>query len=689
MKKLSGIFLAILAFFSSTLNVFADAVEVYEEKTQTINKEDYESLKEQIEKKVFELNESDDEYVYDYEISIIKEEDEIIVTDTKKVTSEQKFTSEEDAKKYYEEYELEDSWKQGELTITSNEEAVVANGETITITCKEETCTEEIAALESALNEYQELEVISKNTTSTDDTKVIVYQDQELLFEEALKLIATLNPEVEGYSLVKNEYILVKKGSIDAKTFKELVGKDTYETYDEAKEAADKFLANDDYEDKVAVIAAIYDESEKEVNTKESIGFLSEDLALAAAIAQATAELEQAIANGEIELAKTLEETKAALEKAYETGKLGLTGMELDGKIVYYSLPELRVKETTQEYTQTFYTKTAAELAKAALEEANLISEETGISYEDITITESGEDATNIKSLLPISKIGRTYYYAPSIKDIAEKLHIDLGTTNLEGYETYYSITNGNKMVIWTAEALTAKEKEEITKSTKEANANITTIEFITGYNTNNDVDGIGNVMFKKEERNSFFGKTTTYTISLASEPAGMAINAGIITTGKKYELSYEQVTSTELWYYDRTEVKLGFDYIVTGGGAEVTRDLFKVQSILTGKIYDYTMNYRVNTTEKYTSYVASFDLFKEETKTNATVAYKITREKAATGTVIPDEEENQDQTQTPDAGQEEQITPPNTGVEVNFFLQGALLISILVAVASLKKLCK
>ena len=133
MKKLSGIFLTILAFFSSTLNVFADAVEVYEEKTQTINKEEYESLKEQVEKKVFELNESDDEYVYDYEISITEEKDEVIITDTKKVTSEQKFTSEEDAKKYYEEYELEDSWKQGELTITSNEEAVVANGETITI----------------------------------------------------------------------------------------------------------------------------------------------------------------------------------------------------------------------------------------------------------------------------------------------------------------------------------------------------------------------------------------------------------------------------------------------------------------------------------------------------------------------------------------------------------------------------
>ena len=47
-----------------------DKDEVIEEKTQTINKEDYESLKEQVEKKVFDLNESDDEYIYDYEADV-------------------------------------------------------------------------------------------------------------------------------------------------------------------------------------------------------------------------------------------------------------------------------------------------------------------------------------------------------------------------------------------------------------------------------------------------------------------------------------------------------------------------------------------------------------------------------------------------------------------------------------------
>ena len=52
MKKIGGIFLAVLTFFASTLNVFAQAIEeVVEEKTQTINKEDYESLKNEVEKK--------------------------------------------------------------------------------------------------------------------------------------------------------------------------------------------------------------------------------------------------------------------------------------------------------------------------------------------------------------------------------------------------------------------------------------------------------------------------------------------------------------------------------------------------------------------------------------------------------------------------------------------------------------
>ena len=684
MKKISGIFLALLTFFSSTLNVFADTVEVIEEKTQTINKEDYESLKEEVEKKVFELNEQDDEYVYDYEISITEEKDEVVIEETKKVTSEQKFTSEEEAKKFYEEYELEDSWKQGELTITSKQEDVVVNGDTITIKCQEATCASEIAALEEALNEFEELDVLSKNTTSEKDIKTIEYKVndkvQELNYEDALKLVLTLNPEVEGYKLVKNEYVLVKKGSIEAKTFKDIMGKDTYETYAEAKAAADKFLNDKNYEDKVAVVVALYDESEKEITKKESIGFLNEELAWTAAIAQATAELEQAIANGEIELAKTLEETKAALEKAYETGKLGLTGMELDGKIVFYSLPELRVKETAETYTQTFYTKTAAELAKEALELINETSEETGISIEDIALTETAEEATNIKSLLSLRKLLGKYTFAPNLKDI--------GISGFEGYEIYYSITSDNKMVIWTAEALTAKEKEEITKSTKESNENITSITFITGYNTDNSIEGLGNVTFKKEEKSIFGRKYYDYTIAMDNEPADMVINAGIITTGKTYELSYKQVASTELWYYDRTEVKYGFDYTVQGGGATVTRDLFKVQSILSGNIYDYTMAYRVNNTQSYTSYIASFDIYKEATKTNATVEYKITREKAATGTVDPEEDNtNQDVVVTPEE-ETEQITPPNTGAESNLFISLGLL-ALLAGVVSLKKMCK
>ena len=85
-------------------------------------------------------------------------------------------------------------------------------------------------------------------------------------------------------------------------------------------------------------------------------------------------------------------------------------------------------------------------------------------------------------------------------------------------------------------------------------------------------------------------------------------------------------------------------------------------------------MAYRVNNTETYTSYVAQFDVYKEELKTNATVAYKITREKAATGNVDPD------------GG--EQITPPNTGAESNLFISLSLL-ALLAGVISLKKLCK
>lgn len=657
MKKVSGILLALLTFFSSTLNVFADAVEVYEEKTQTINKEDYESLKQEVEQKVYNLNESDDEYVYDYEITITKEEDEVVVTDTKKVTSEKKFTSEAEAKKFYEEYQLEDSWKQGELTITSSEESVVVKGDTITVTCSEASCADKIAEIEATLNEYEDLEVISKETTSKDDQKTIVYEvggkAAELTYEDAVKLVLTLNPQVDGYKLVKNEYVLVKKGSVDAKTFKELVGKDTYETYEEAKAASDKFLKDERYEEKVAVIVAIYDDSEKETNKTTLPGQLTEELAYTIALADAKAELEKAIEEGKITIEGTIEEAKKALENAYKTGKLQLNGIELDGRVVYYSLPEKRTVRDVKELSQTFFTKTGAELAKSALEATQEALKEQGISIEDITITETNEEAYNVIDLGKQTAIRGSYIIVPSESG-------------------FYSIRKGDKIVIWTPSALSSEQKEEISKSMKENDETIVSVQFVTGYNEELTIDGIGSFTFKKTEKNIFGRPVISYSLEVKGE--GTEVRAGTITKGKVYKLSYKTVATTELWYVDKTEIKYGFDYTVQGGGVKVTRDLFNVQSILAGKIYNHTMAYRVNNTQSYTSYVASFDIYKEETITNATVSYKIIREKAATGNVDPD------------GG--EQITPPNTGAESNLFISLSLL-ALLAGVISLKKLCK
>ena len=658
MKKVSGILLALLTFFSSTLNVFADAVEVYEEKTQTINKEDYESLKQEVEQKVYNLNESDDEYVYDYEITITKEEDEVVVTDTKKVTSEKKFTSEAEAKKFYEEYQLEDSWKQGELTITSSEESVVVKGDTITVTCSEASCADKIAEIEATLNEYEDLEVISKETTSKDDQKTIVYEvggkAAELTYEDAVKLVLTLNPQVDGYKLVKNEYVLVKKGSVDAKTFKELVGKDTYETYEEAKAASDKFLKDERYEEKVAVIVAIYDDSEKETNKTTLPGQLTEELAYTIALADAKAELEKAIEEGKITIEGTIEEAKKALENAYKTGKLQLNGIELDGRVVYYSLPEKRTVRDVKELSQTFFTKTGAELAKSALEATQEALKEQGISIEDITITETNEEAYNVIDLGKQTAIRGSYIIVPSESG-------------------FYSIRKGDKIVIWTPSALSSEQKEEISKSMKENDETIVSVQFVTGYNEELTIDGIGSFTFKKTEKNIFGRPVISYSLEAKGE--GTEVRAGTITKGKVYKLSYKTVATTELWYVDKTEIKYGFDYTVQGGGVKVTRDLFNVQSILAGKIYNHTMAYRVNNTQSYTSYVASFDIYKEETITNATVSYKIIREKAATGNVVP-------------GGSGEGITPPNTGAESNLFISLSLL-ALLAGVISLKKLCK
>jgi hypothetical protein len=669
MKKIGGLFLALLAFFGSTLNVFADAVEeVVEEKTQTIDKKDYESLKDEVEKKVFDLNKKEDGYVYDFEISITEEKEEVVISETKKVTSEQKFTSSEDAKKYYDEYQLEDSWKKGELSIISNNEDVVVNGDQITITCKEETCTEEIAALENALNEYQDLEVVSKNTTSKNDIKKVVYaidgKEQELYVEDALKLLGTLSPEYEGYTLIKNEMVLVKEATIDVKTFEELMGNKKFETYDEAKAAADKFLESEEYKNQVAVVVAVYDDSETTKNTTNSLPFISEELAWTALIADATAELEKAIEEGKVSVEGKIAEIKKALEDAAKTGKLNLTTMELDGRIVYYSIPEKKVDESSKDVSNVYNTK---EEAEKALELAKTLAEKAAENIPGATVKfENVEIVKNDTAVLDEGQENRGYR----------------GNYSINQPDKYYSIKNGNSIVIWTENELDETTKEALTKSLKEENASVE-VTFLSGFGQSKTVSGIGTVSTTVTQ--SFLGPVKS--LKITDQEAGVKVYFGDIKTGETWTLSYTIHTVIETWSYEKTEINYGFDYIVDGIGEVHTRSLFQVQSILAGKIYNHTMAYRVNNTETYTSYVAQFDVYKEELKTNATVAYKITREKAATGTTGPSTDEETPEVET--KPEEDVVLPPNTGVEVNFFLEGALLISILVAAVSLKKLCK
>ena len=692
MKKLGGIFLSILAFFGSTLNVFADAVEeVVEEKTQTIDKKDYESLKNEVEKKVYNLNQKDDGYIYDYEISITEEKDEVIISETKKVTSEKKFASKEDAQKYYDEYKLEDSWKKGELSIISESKDIEINGNEITMTCKEATCTEEIAALEAGLKENERLEVISKNTEKTGvDKKTVVYsvdgKEQLLNYEDALKIYATLSPAIDGYTIIGKEIVLVKDAIIDTKTFKDIVGKNEFETYEEAKAAADKFLANDDYEDKVAVVVAVYDESEKTTKTDEKGPFLSEELAWTALIADATAELEKAIEEGKISVKGKIEEIKKALEDAAKTGKLGLATMELDGKIIYYSIPEQHIDESSKDVKDVFKTKeeaeAALELAKKIAEEAASKIEGATVTFENVEITKNDTAVLDEKAKIPF--LLNRYQIIPD------------ALTNALGY---HSVKNDQTktIVIWTESDLEENVQTALEKSLKEENEGYT-VKFIKGFNNAETINGIGTFTFTKEHvvetipgvcapyLPSFLCKDTTieyddYYIAFANEEDGNKIAYGVIKTGETYTLSYTLHTVIETWTYDKTTINYGFDYIVEGGGATITRSLHQVQSVLAKDLYKYTMTHQTISSDVEYLYIAQFDVYKEEIKTNATVAYKITREKAATGSTGP-VEDNQEQTP-------EVVLPPNTGAKVNFYFEGALLISILVAAISLKKLCK
>ena len=713
MKKIGGLFLALLTFFGSSINVLADAIEeVVEEKTQTIDKKDYESFKDELEKKVFNLNKEEDGYVYDYEISILEEKDEVVVTETKKVSSEKKFGTKEEAQKYYDEYKLEDSWKKGELSIVSESEDIEINGKEITITCKEATCSEEIAALEAGLKENEKLEVISKDTKKVgQDRKTVVYsvdgKEQLLHYEDALKIYATLNPAIDGYTIIDKEIVLVKDAIIDTKTFKDIVGQNEFETYEEAKEAADKFLANDDYEDKVAVVVAIYDESEKTTDVKTSIPFISEELAWAALIADATAELERAIEEGKISVESKINEIKKALEDAAKTGKLGLATMELDGKIIYYSLPEQHIDEISQDVKDVYDTEEKAQEALATAQElAELAAskiEGARVEFENVEIVKNNTAVLDKTLDLP-------------------SLDVTLGE-NLTQDNTYYTITNGDNVVVWTKNELDSIVKTGIEASLKETNENVK-VTFISGYNNDTLVDGVGKIRFNNEPKqitipgdcySTIFGQVCLpditqdimdYSVIITDAVAGNTFATGTIKTGETWTLSYTLHTVIETWTYDKTTINYGFDYRVEGGGATITRSLHQVQSIIAKDLYEYSMRHQTISSDVKYLYTAQFDVYKEELKTNATVAYKITRTEAATGSTGPveDEEDKKEEITTPEEDKTDEeivvtpeednegtgeVLPPQTGTTYNFYLEGALLISILVAAIALKKLCK
>lgn len=270
-------------FFVLTLLVLllpngANALEnnkcmVYEKGSKVVDAVKIDGFEKELKKKVQDLNNSNgflNDYKYNYILSI-KTDDKVEKTNLETVLVSDKFVSEEEAIKYYNNITLDSPFVKGDYKVSVIEVPRTEIVKSDSISCKGLDCLKEINDLKSTLTENQKLNYeIVFNYETSDEVKQVIYKDKEgvVYFDEEAdaKAFADIyDPWLSGYKFINNEVksdILTTEVS---KTYEELVGNNSFDSEKEAREALDKF--KDEYNVTSSKIEKVRNHDKDKVDT--------------------------------------------------------------------------------------------------------------------------------------------------------------------------------------------------------------------------------------------------------------------------------------------------------------------------------------------------------------------------------------------------------------------------------------
>ncbi len=227
---------------------------------------DYENV---LIQRVNDLNENNGKgylvtYRYSYDMNINKVTDEE-KTNIENIKVEDNFNSYDDALAYYNNIVVQLPFVKGGYKISTLDIPVVTTEESGSIECNSLDCSNEIEQLNKKLSDNQQLNysIVPVQVEGT-EKEYVVYKvnDEVVLFntmEEANEFANTYVPTLNGYSFVVNTINPISVTNKVNKTYKDLIGNNVFDTYDEAVSKLNEFNANYDVTSKK--IISIRDES--------------------------------------------------------------------------------------------------------------------------------------------------------------------------------------------------------------------------------------------------------------------------------------------------------------------------------------------------------------------------------------------------------------------------------------------
>ena len=552
------VLLASLVFLGSANAEEKNYCPVYEHGVYVVTADKVNDFEEYLKERVYNLNNGKDnigDYWFSYTMNV-KTEDATEKTDVKTVNVSNKFSSEEDAKKYYDEVTVEAPYVKGDYAITSTDEEKSKTVEDGSIICTSLDCKDEILDLESKLGLNQKLvydkpiynyvDGTKTETVTYKDKNGVVYFDSEA---EAQAFADQYKPTKEGYRFVKNEVERVSNSTKVSKTYEELKGNNSFDTYEEASKALESFKA--EYDVTSSGIDVVRD------NTEDSKTYGTETF-----------------------------DSKEQADKWISENSIDSSKGEL---ITDPSTSTVRDDESdiTGEYASLEDAQAALDALKAQ-----------GYILENANITEvPGKVTGEVVNGTKIDESNSVYTFAESTDYVV----IKQGKAN-------------DKIAVWTKDELSEEEQNKFIESYKEkANDNssesATTIKFISGFDITFDLG--------KEFNATNWG---TYTFSLKDNQIVLNTQKGkvshvvygnLVKESPKYVLSGTKYKEKTIYEVKWTKVIYGFDYKINAVAlVEVPDTKYQVVTTFINQVKQATLKYSILETYFEKMYELKYDTY-------------------------------------------------------------------------------